>query len=87
MSWELEPRKFCTVHLRSRGSSTLCSCRVLFTRYTCSSAWYVALVCRPISAELFPSSWVGCPWLPHLDRRRIKAPKRQPDPCTTMGST
>lgn len=85
MSWELVPRKFCTVHLRSRGSSTLCSCRVLFTRYTCSSVWYVALVCRLISAELFPSSRVGCPLVLHLGRWRIKAPKRQPDPCTTMG--
>lgn len=68
MSWELAPRKFCTVHLRSRGSSTLCSCRVLFTRYTCSSAWYVALVCRPISADSFPSSRVGCPLVLHLAR-------------------
>lgn len=66
MSWELVPRKFCTVHLRSRGSSTRCSCRVLFTRYTCSSAWYVALVCRLISAESFPSSRVGCPLVLHL---------------------
>lgn len=85
MSWELVPRKFCTVHLRSRGSSTLCSCRVLFTRYTCSSAWYVALVCRPISADSFPSSRVGCPLALHLVRGRIKASERQRWPHTTMG--
>lgn len=69
MSWELVPRKFCTVHLRSRGSCTRCSCRVLLTRYSCSSAWYEALVCTPISADSFPSSRVGCPLVLHLAQR------------------
>lgn len=69
MSWELVPRKFCTVHLRSRGSCTLCSCRVLLTRYSCRSAWYEALVCTPISADSFPSSRVGCPLVLHLVHR------------------